>query len=256
MVTFAQSVIRQDPPLSELAYPPVARVLRHPGALRAQEAVPHAPSLPSYVQLRVFYPIFHPNYRALTKPLRNLITPCLSITSTAYYTTADWVRLVISHVCKWHSQRGVQSHVNALPVTTCRGGPRSLRADIHKAQRLAGAGPLGLAWVRLVISTSVAGIEGGEPSRPRNPGEQSELALLGRHHSPSSASAPFFLKSQDSSLRPLPWFLSLLKPQDSSLRSSGPSARSLPLISACAKAGFVCPSTEMRGIIAYEEGVL
>jgi hypothetical protein len=41
-------------------------------------------------------PISHPNYRALTKPLWNLVTPCFPTTSTPNYTTADWVRLVKS----------------------------------------------------------------------------------------------------------------------------------------------------------------
>ena len=41
-------------------------------------------------------PIFRPNSRALIKPLLNLITPCLSTSSTSNYTTVDWVRLVKS----------------------------------------------------------------------------------------------------------------------------------------------------------------
>jgi hypothetical protein len=96
--------------------------------------VPHTRFRPFFMQIVL-------NYRDPTKPLSISLTPCLPTTSFSNYTTADWLRLVIPHVCRWHSQPVAQSYVRALLVKTCRRGPRSLRADIQKAQRLQGLGP-------------------------------------------------------------------------------------------------------------------
>jgi len=65
---------------------------------------PHFLKPQAFSSSDVFPPVFHPIYRALTKPLLNLITPCLSNSCVSNYTITDWVRLVILHVC-----------INALP---------------------------------------------------------------------------------------------------------------------------------------------
>jgi hypothetical protein len=92
-----------------------------------------------------------PNFRVPSISRTILITPCLPITSSSNYTTPDWLRLVISHLCRRHSRLLVQPCVTALSARTCRRGPRSLQADVHKAQRHTGTGP-SAQWVRLVIS--------------------------------------------------------------------------------------------------------
>jgi len=69
-----------------------------------------------------FPPIFHPNYRALTKPLWNLITPCLSTSSRFEYTIEDWLRLVILTVAGITSNPGSPS-ANKLPLDPRRARP-------------------------------------------------------------------------------------------------------------------------------------
>jgi len=113
----------------------VAHVLRHMGERSEQEALPRTlrPATQA-VQFTRSSPIFHPNYRALTKPLRNPITPCLQTTSIPNYTTADWLRLVKLLSCRRHSRHLLQTYIKALPVRTCRRGSRSTRADTQRAQ--------------------------------------------------------------------------------------------------------------------------
>ena len=49
-----------------------------------------------HVHFDPFFAHLAPNYRALPNPSPNLLTPCLPTTSFSNYTTADWVRFVIS----------------------------------------------------------------------------------------------------------------------------------------------------------------
>jgi hypothetical protein len=75
-----------------------------PRVSAASPPLPPRPILVPRPQSASIYPIFHPNYRALTKPLSLSLTPCLPTTSSANYTTADWLRLVISHLSGRHSR--------------------------------------------------------------------------------------------------------------------------------------------------------